>query len=333
MSLVIAKANPNYIEAKQATKEIETPSIGFAAPSEFKEGTIKTLEALKKQNNTILYLLIKQDLEEEKKKDWGKEQLTREFEQKIEEARKEERRTLEDKVAQLEEKVREYEEERFEREFPPLGRDPSILLALKEVVIEPKNHVPRCLSTISDDDIRRISSIQEDNKNIEVSLAVHKSREDTEARDNVASGITSIMATLGGLKLGPGTVGVIRKGRYGYLFATSPKRKGSCLTDITSDQLAVNLHDVMDGKRYPRCEKRSIGAQVRRTVPGEIEHQYQIDSDEIILAKVKLFGKDKKDNSWLSTSHVRDHTISSEAVKEILKIAALSLFNPRTFCT
>ncbi|GKF69317.1 hypothetical protein Tco_0202374, partial [Tanacetum coccineum] len=42
MSLVIAKANPDYVEAKQATEEIETPSIGFAAPSEFKEGTIKT---------------------------------------------------------------------------------------------------------------------------------------------------------------------------------------------------------------------------------------------------------------------------------------------------
>ncbi|GJW67856.1 hypothetical protein Tco_0122280 [Tanacetum coccineum] len=60
MSLVIAKANPDYVEAKQATEEIETPSIGFAAPSEFKEGTIKTLGALIKQNNTILYLLIKQ---------------------------------------------------------------------------------------------------------------------------------------------------------------------------------------------------------------------------------------------------------------------------------
>ncbi|GKC79554.1 hypothetical protein Tco_1130328 [Tanacetum coccineum] len=45
MSLVIAKSNPDYIEAKQATEEIETPSIGFAAPSEFKEGTIKTLGA------------------------------------------------------------------------------------------------------------------------------------------------------------------------------------------------------------------------------------------------------------------------------------------------
>ncbi|GKA11393.1 Orf y [Tanacetum coccineum] len=54
------KANPDYIEAKQATEEIETPSIGFAAPFEFKEGTIKMLGALIKQNNTILYLLIKQ---------------------------------------------------------------------------------------------------------------------------------------------------------------------------------------------------------------------------------------------------------------------------------
>ncbi|GJY09824.1 hypothetical protein Tco_0378009, partial [Tanacetum coccineum] len=60
MSLVIAKSNPDYIEAKQATEEIETPSIGFAAPFEFKEGTIKTLGAVIKQNNTILYLLVKQ---------------------------------------------------------------------------------------------------------------------------------------------------------------------------------------------------------------------------------------------------------------------------------
>ncbi|GJZ07195.1 RNA-directed DNA polymerase [Tanacetum coccineum] len=60
MSLVIAKVNPDYVKAKQATEDIETPSIGFAAPSEFKEGTIKTLGVLIKQNNTILYLLIKQ---------------------------------------------------------------------------------------------------------------------------------------------------------------------------------------------------------------------------------------------------------------------------------
>ncbi|GKA14069.1 hypothetical protein Tco_0979705 [Tanacetum coccineum] len=60
MSLVIAKANPDYVEARQATEEIETPSIGFAAPCEFKEGTIKTLRAIIKQNNTILYLLVKQ---------------------------------------------------------------------------------------------------------------------------------------------------------------------------------------------------------------------------------------------------------------------------------
>ncbi|GJZ52529.1 Orf y [Tanacetum coccineum] len=58
-----------------------------------------------------------------------------------EEAKKEERRTLEDKVAQLKEKVRKYKEERFKKEFPPLGKDPSILLALEEVVMEPQNHV------------------------------------------------------------------------------------------------------------------------------------------------------------------------------------------------
>ncbi|GJY97287.1 hypothetical protein Tco_0514197, partial [Tanacetum coccineum] len=45
MSLVIAKSNLDYVEAKQATEEIEIPSIGFAVPSEFKEGTIKTLGA------------------------------------------------------------------------------------------------------------------------------------------------------------------------------------------------------------------------------------------------------------------------------------------------
>nr|GFC02217.1 hypothetical protein [Tanacetum cinerariifolium] len=34
--------------------------IGFAAPSEFKEGTIKALGVVIKKNNTILYLLVKQ---------------------------------------------------------------------------------------------------------------------------------------------------------------------------------------------------------------------------------------------------------------------------------
>ncbi|GKA81755.1 RNA-directed DNA polymerase [Tanacetum coccineum] len=41
------------------------------------------------------------------------------------------------------EKVRKYEEERFEREFPPLGGNPSMLLALEELTAEPqiKSHV------------------------------------------------------------------------------------------------------------------------------------------------------------------------------------------------
>ncbi|GJU62047.1 hypothetical protein Tco_1243882 [Tanacetum coccineum] len=50
---------------------------------------------------------------------------------------------MEDKITQLKEKVRKYEEERFEREFPPLGGNPSMLLALEELTTEPqiKSHM------------------------------------------------------------------------------------------------------------------------------------------------------------------------------------------------
>ncbi|GJU37153.1 Orf y [Tanacetum coccineum] len=104
---------------------------------------VKELQELRNDQERRISWVHEENLRLKQQQDWGKEQLTREFEQKIEEAREEERRTLEDKVAQLEEKVRKYEEERFEKEFPPLGRDPSMLLALEEVVMEPqiKNHV------------------------------------------------------------------------------------------------------------------------------------------------------------------------------------------------
>nr|GEX65839.1 retrotransposon protein, putative, Ty3-gypsy subclass [Tanacetum cinerariifolium] len=58
----------------------------------------------------------------------NREQLTKDFERKIDEAdeaKKEERRILEEKVSQLEEKIKKYEKERFEREFPPLGENPK----------------------------------------------------------------------------------------------------------------------------------------------------------------------------------------------------------------
>nr|GEU49551.1 TPA: orf y [Tanacetum cinerariifolium] len=47
------------------------------------------------------------------------------------------------KVSQLEEKIKKYEKERFEREFPPLGGNPSMLVAQEELIVEPqiKNHV------------------------------------------------------------------------------------------------------------------------------------------------------------------------------------------------
>ncbi|GJZ07194.1 RNA-directed DNA polymerase [Tanacetum coccineum] len=104
---------------------------------------VKELQELRNDQERRISWVHEENLRLKQQQDRGNEQLAREFEQKIKEARKEERRILEDKITQLEEKVRKYEEERFEWEFPPLERNPSMLLALEELTAEPqiKSHM------------------------------------------------------------------------------------------------------------------------------------------------------------------------------------------------
>ena len=59
-NLVTAKVSPDYIEALQVTQEIESPAVGFSVPSEIKGGQVTLTTTLIKQNNTLVYLLLKQ---------------------------------------------------------------------------------------------------------------------------------------------------------------------------------------------------------------------------------------------------------------------------------
>ncbi|GJU25499.1 hypothetical protein Tco_1164120 [Tanacetum coccineum] len=69
MSLANLKATTEYQEAIQATKDIESPAVGFAKTSDYKGGLTNQVNVVIKQNNTLLYLASKQsqkliDLEE-----------------------------------------------------------------------------------------------------------------------------------------------------------------------------------------------------------------------------------------------------------------------------
>ncbi|GJY54511.1 hypothetical protein Tco_0446175 [Tanacetum coccineum] len=60
MSLANLKATTKYQEAIQTTKEIESPAVGFARTSDYKGGLTNQVNAVIKQNNTLLYLAFKQ---------------------------------------------------------------------------------------------------------------------------------------------------------------------------------------------------------------------------------------------------------------------------------
>ncbi|GJW35228.1 hypothetical protein Tco_0058148 [Tanacetum coccineum] len=59
-SLANLKATTEYQEAIQATKEIESPAVGFAKTSDYKGGLTNQVNVVIKQNNTLLYLASKQ---------------------------------------------------------------------------------------------------------------------------------------------------------------------------------------------------------------------------------------------------------------------------------
>lgn len=52
-------SSSTYIEALQATENLEPPALGFVKPSEGAKGAIGSSLALIKQNNTIIQLLVR----------------------------------------------------------------------------------------------------------------------------------------------------------------------------------------------------------------------------------------------------------------------------------
>ncbi|GJR81583.1 hypothetical protein Tco_0152368 [Tanacetum coccineum] len=60
MSLANLKATTEYQEAIQATKDLESPAVGFEKTSGYKGGLVVQVNAVIKQNNTLLYLATKQ---------------------------------------------------------------------------------------------------------------------------------------------------------------------------------------------------------------------------------------------------------------------------------
>ncbi|KAL8239523.1 hypothetical protein R6Q59_016090, partial [Mikania micrantha] len=60
MSLANQRASLEYQEAVKATEENESSSLGFIRPTDFKSGVNSLNSAIIKQNNTLIYLVVKQ---------------------------------------------------------------------------------------------------------------------------------------------------------------------------------------------------------------------------------------------------------------------------------
>ncbi|GJX02766.1 hypothetical protein Tco_0188682 [Tanacetum coccineum] len=98
MSLANLKATTEYQEAIQATEDIESPAVGFAKTSDYKGGLTNQVNAVIKQNNTLLYLASKQSqklIELEEKFDRLKQKVHTIFEKEIQPA------DLEDSLSSL----------------------------------------------------------------------------------------------------------------------------------------------------------------------------------------------------------------------------------------
>nr|GEW80664.1 pre-mRNA-splicing factor ATP-dependent RNA helicase DEAH7 [Tanacetum cinerariifolium] len=91
-----------------------------------KKRKVKELQELRNDQERRVSWIHEENLKLKQQQNWNIEQLTKDFERKIDEARKKERRILEEKV-----------------EFPPLGENPSMLVAQEELIAEPqiRNHV------------------------------------------------------------------------------------------------------------------------------------------------------------------------------------------------
>ncbi|GJV96661.1 hypothetical protein Tco_1548238 [Tanacetum coccineum] len=98
MSLANLKATTEYQEAIQATEDIESPAVGFAKTSDYKGGLTNQVNAVIKQNNTLLYLASKQSqklIELEEKFDRLKQKVYTIIEKEIQPA------DLEDSISSL----------------------------------------------------------------------------------------------------------------------------------------------------------------------------------------------------------------------------------------
>nr|GEX50301.1 TPA: orf y [Tanacetum cinerariifolium] len=98
MSLANPKATTEYQEAIQATEDIEPPAVGFEKTTYYKGGLTNQVNAVIKQNNTLLYLASKQSqklIELEEKFDKLKQKVNTIIEKEIQPA------DLEDSISSL----------------------------------------------------------------------------------------------------------------------------------------------------------------------------------------------------------------------------------------
>ncbi|GJS54154.1 hypothetical protein Tco_0627516 [Tanacetum coccineum] len=98
MSLANLKATTEYQEAIQATEDLESPAVGFAKTSDYKGGLAVQVNAVIKQNNTLLYLATKQSqklIELEEKFDKLKQEIHTIIEKEVQPA------DLEDSISSL----------------------------------------------------------------------------------------------------------------------------------------------------------------------------------------------------------------------------------------
>ena len=97
-NLVTAKVSPDYIEALQASQEVESPAVGFSAPSGLQGGQVTLSKEIIKQNNTLIYLVLKQAEEVRSLKD-QLDKVSHNLATFVEEDRKE--KELSDSIADL----------------------------------------------------------------------------------------------------------------------------------------------------------------------------------------------------------------------------------------
>jgi hypothetical protein len=93
MSIASVRISSDFQEAISASEDFDSPAVGFARSSDYKSGVAAQNAAVIKQNNTLLYLVAKQN------------QRLQNVEEKIEKLQKEVSRSKEVAPADLEESI------------------------------------------------------------------------------------------------------------------------------------------------------------------------------------------------------------------------------------